>query len=254
MQPPRGVLITRPAHQATGLIAAVTAAGWEAIPFPVLAIAPVPDRSAALAALAAAAAAQLLIFISPNAVAQAVSLLPDGLPTAPRLAAVGDATAAALQYHFGRAPDLLPASGRYDSEGLLALPALQQLQQQRVVIVRGVGGRELLASVLRQRGAEVVYAELYQRQLPASDAAALLQQRDRVAMVTITSGEALRNLCTLIDRAGGGEWLRQLPLLLVGERNIALAATLGFKQPPRLAAGAGDAALLAALEAWQAQR
>ena len=54
---------------------------------------------------------------------------------------------------------------RFDSEGILALPGLQPevIAGQKVLLWRGVGGREKLAAVLRERGAQVDYAELYER-------------------------------------------------------------------------------------------
>ncbi len=74
--------------------------------------------------------------------------------------AVGPASAADLVDHGLRA---ITPTERYDSEGLLELPALHQVENERIVLWRGVGGRETLASTLRERGASVDYAELYHR-------------------------------------------------------------------------------------------
>ena len=124
--------------------------------------------------------------------------------------------------------DLQPTE-RFDSEGLLALPELARLDGQRVVIVRGEGGRALLGDTLKSRGAELVYAEVYRRGLPEIDPGPLLDVwHQRVDLVTATSSEILANLVAMLGQAG---WslLRQTPLLVISDRMREQAAQLGFE-------------------------
>ena len=51
----------------------------------------------------------------------------------------------------------------HDSEGLIALAALQNVARKNVLIIRGDGGRELIAEKLSDRGASVHYFESYRR-------------------------------------------------------------------------------------------
>jgi uroporphyrinogen-III synthase len=78
---------------------------------------------------------------------------------------VGAATAQILAI---TASTSLSADGD-DSEALLQLPrcARRCTPDARVLILRGEGGRELLAERLREQGASVDYLELYRRDLPA---------------------------------------------------------------------------------------
>lgn len=239
----RGVLITRPAAQAEGLCRRVETAGGRAIRFPTIAVEPVVNREPARALLAQDW--DLILFVSRNAVEQALPLLPNGcLPAEPRLGVVGAATARVLS-RAGRAPDLMPA-GRFDSESLLALPELADLSGQRVLIVRGVGGRGLLGDTLVERGARLAYAEVYRRALPVTDTASLLTHwRRDVQLATATSGEILDNLVTLIGEKGR-DLLLATPLVVVSERTGKTATALGFVRV-EVADGASDAAVLAAL-------
>jgi uroporphyrinogen-III synthase len=50
-----------------------------------------------------------------------------------------------------------------NSEALLELPQLQQIKAKRVVIFKGVGGRRMLQTELKQRGAQVDGLDLYRR-------------------------------------------------------------------------------------------
>jgi uroporphyrinogen-III synthase len=244
----RGVLVTRPAAQAERLCALIEAAGGRAIRLPVLDIEPAADPAPLRRLLAERW--DLLIFVSRNAVEQALPLLPGGaLPSGPRLAAVGRATAEALA-GAGRAPDLVPA-GRYDSETLLEMPELADVRGWRVLIVRGEGGRTLMRDTLAGRGAEVVYAEVYRRVLPSSDVDALVARWDeQVAVTMATSDEALRNLLTLVGPAGRAALLAT-PLVVVAERTADLARQLGFGEVG-VAARADDESILAACGALAA--
>lgn len=242
-----GVLVTRPAHQAEQLCRLVEQAGGRPIRFPLLAITGPADPAAVESRLRRLGDYRLLIFVSPNAVQRGMDLIEraGGLPAPLLLATVGKASAAALKIRSGRGPDLVPADG-FDSEALLALPALQAVAGWRVLIVRGSGGRELLAETLRGRGAAVDYVEVYRRERAATGPALLgTDPAATVHVAAITSGEALDHLDALIgDRLR--PWLHRLPLVVVSERIAEAAHTLGFTGPIRISREPGDEAIVAA--------
>src|SRR3990167_7545431 len=116
------------------------------------------------------------------------------LPPALKIATVGQGSAKAL-HELGIAEVIAPAE-HFDSEGLLALPELQNVAGWRVLILRGDGGRELLGDTLRARGATVEYAACYRRSKPQQDIAALI---DAVPdALTVTSSEALDHLWQML--------------------------------------------------------
>ncbi len=246
-----GVLITRPAHQAEPLCQRIHDAGGRAVRFPLLRISDTSDAPQVVELLRHPALYDLAIFISPNAVEY-------GLPALQRyagpaantlIAAVGRGTARELQNRLGRAPDLLPAQ-RFDSEGLLALPALQAVSGKRILILRGNGGRELLGETLRERGATVDYAEVYRRDPPLAEDAATdwLEMSD---LITVTSGEALHNLWEFAAAAQRPVLLNK-PLITVSERVAQQAGELGFTHV-MVADGADDDAILRATLSWAAE-
>lgn len=243
----RGVLVTRPAAQARGLCELIRAAGGRPIPFPTLEIAPVADPGPARDLLTQAW--DLMVFVSRNAVELALELTGGtpgtGIwPGARRLAAVGRATAAALE-SAGRPPDLVPAE-RFDSEALLALPDLAGLAGGRVLIVRGEGGRALLGEVLSQRGAEVHYAEVYRRICPQGDPGDLIDHWPaEVHLLTATSDEVLLNLHRMLGPEGVALALGS-PLAVLSERTAQTARDLGYRRV-RVADRAEDRAILETL-------
>jgi uroporphyrinogen-III synthase len=243
-----GVLVTRPESQATALCESITDHGGHAILLPALAIDGPAQPKVAMAVLERVSSFALVIFISPNAVRYGLQLLAQrGLPNGIEVAAVGLGTARALESH-GITPSILP-SQRFDSEALLELPELQQLAGDRVLIIRGNGGRPLLGDTLQQRGATVEYAEVYRRECPDTDISPLLKSwTDKVQIITATSSEILENLLRIAGEPGG-KLLRSTPLVVISERMRQHASKLGWGEII-LAERAGDEAIIEAVCSW----
>jgi uroporphyrinogen-III synthase len=246
-----GVLVTRPDHQAAHLCRLVEAEGGAAVRYPALVIQPRPDRAAIRAAVGPTDRYDLVIFVSANAVRFGADLL-DRRRDAP-VAAIGQATAAALNA-AGHRVSLMPAEGA-DSESLLALPQLAHLSGQRVLIVRGVGGRDVLREVMTARGAQVQYAEVYTRE-PASPSAGLqaeieqLWRQGGISAYTATSVELLEALVGIVTPRCRG--LMDSTALVTGAERVADAAgRLGLGSPILLADSPEDTALIAALVRWR---
>jgi uroporphyrinogen-III synthase len=242
------VLVTRPAGQAERLCRMIDAAGGEAFCLPAIDILEPVDSYNLESVVAALANYDLAVFISANAVTRGLDYISahGEWPTHVRIATVGVSSAEAL-VPYGLAADLVPEHN-FSSEGLLALDDLQDMRSKRVVIFRGNGGREYLRDALVERGAEVDYVEVYRRACPLVDPQEIMPywQPGALDVITITSNETLQNL---FDMAGveGQPQLREIPLLVVGERQAALAQQLGFIRQPSLAEHASDAAIVAAL-------
>ena len=244
-----GIVVTRPAAQAASLAEAIRAAGGHAILFPVIEILDPADIQPLIDVIDRIETCSLAIFISPNAVVRAMSQItarrtwPPGL----RAAAIGKGGVKALQ-RFGINEVIVPTRS-FDSEGLLALPQLQTVAGQRVVIFRGDGGRELLGDTLTARGAQVEYVECYRRARPHADAAPLLKAwaHDEVHAITVTSSEGLCNLFEMVGEPGLS-WLRRTPVFVPHPRIAAAARELGCGQV--IESAPGDEGLIAALQQW----
>ena len=247
-----GVLVTRPQPQAETLCRQIEHHGGVAIRCPMLTIRPPDDPQAAWTALDQLRTADLAVFTSINAVAGIVPWLhaQGGWPPRLEIAAIGQATARAL-YRHGVTAVLQPAAG-FTSEDFLALPRCQQVADQRIVLVRGAGGRTLLADTLRLRGAHVTSAKVYRRERPALDVTALRERwaRGDIKAVTATSGDTLLILFALLC-TDGQDYLRESPLIVASVRIQQLAATLGCRRLYR-ALDASDDAVVAALLALAA--
>ena len=248
----RRVVVTRPAGQAAHMAALIRAAGGEPLLFPALEIFDAGDTPALRALIARLESFDLAIFISANAVSKALALVRARRDWPPdlRVATVGRGSERELQRH-GFAEVIAPAE-RFDSEGLLELPQLQQLAGKRVVIFRGEGGRELLGEMLAARGAVVEYAECYRRGRPKVDAAPLLARyaRHELDAFTVTSSEGLINLQEMLGEAGR-ECLQGTPLFAPHERIAAAARALGVQTV--VLTGPGDEGLVAGLVAFFAK-
>lgn len=238
-----GVAITRPVDQANALTQLIQAAGGEVISFPLIEITALHDYSAFDDVISNIASYDWIIFISSNAVQHSMPrLLKQGFPDHVKFAAIGPVTAQALQA-FGVGGVLTPKD-RFDSESLLSLPDMHDIQGKNVMIVRGVGGREVLADTLTARGANVTFAECYQRVNPQTNCQILEQAyaQQKLHMVVVTSSEAMRHL---LDLAQDSTWLKHVTLCVnharIAEQPLALGLQVRIAQAP------GDAAMMQTL-------
>ena len=235
------IWVTRPRHQASLMATSLQALGADTLLLPLLAIEPLDDPPS-LARLKQLSNFDLLVFVSANAVEFSLPHLTLSTPK-PEFAAIGSATASKCKEN-GIKVDFVPEQA--DSEGMLALPRFQHLQGQQVLIVRGQGGRAYLGEQLQQRGAQVEYAEVYQRQLPNIS---LSTAQARADVIMITSSEALTHLVELARRDQQA-WVFERQLILVHERIAGRASELGFTLNPLVAESANDAGMVSTLVAW----
>ncbi len=247
------VLVTRPDEQAGPLIAEIEKRGGQVIFAPMIVIRAKRDDPLALATLRRLPEFHSVIFVSKNAIEIGVELIRAQKQTLERcqVYAVGPGSAGRL--HELGVTDVHMPHGEFTSEGLLKLPGLSshQIGGKKVLIVRGVGGRELLAQTLTQRGALVEYCEVYERTIPTEPLSKQLAACGVAApdIGIITSREALTNLAEKIDREQL-DLLYDVPLLVVGARTALEVERLGFTMAPLVVDNPGDQSVIEALEHW----
>ena len=244
-----GILVTRPARQAAGLVSQLAALGATPIVFPAIVILPPSDPAPLAKAHADLDRYDAAIFVSSNAAEYGVPS-PNRWPASVTAYATGPGTAAALMA-AGLADARIPQT-TFDSEGLLALPALTAVSGKRIAIFRGEGGRDRLGEALRARGATVDYVDCYRRARPSSGAGGLVEalRANRIQAVTLTSAEGLDNLCAIVDDEARALLMR-LPAFAQHPRIAEHARSLGFTA---IETASGDAGLVAGLLEWSSSR
>ncbi len=239
------VAVTRPEEQAVSLCDAIVNHGGDAIQFPLISISPLNDYHAFEHVIAGLESTEWAIFISTNAVDNALPRILRKFGKVPenlKFAAIGHQTAKELSL-YGVHQVLTPHT-RFDSETLLALAEMHDVANNNVVIFRGVGGRDVLAETLKSRGANVRFAECYRRVNPQTDTQFLNSewQQGRLNAVIVTSSEAMQNL---LEMAGESEWLRHITLCVNHARIAELPMQFGFKV--LVAEAPGDEAMIQCL-------
>lgn len=246
------MLIVRPAGLGERLAKLLSDEGAEPILFPTIEVLPPPRPEALSELVARLHTFDWAIFVSPTAAREGMRAVRARRrwPAEPRVAAVGRGTAAALE-HLGFSRVLAPA-GRGDSESLAALPELQEIAGQKVVIFRGEGGREQLARALTERGARVEYAECYRRAPATADPAPLVERwrSGGVQAICTASGEAVMNLRDALS-THGMELARATPVFVSHPRVAAAAREAGFGHT--IVVAGGDDAMVEGLAAFFAK-
>ena len=237
-----GVLITRPAGQCEELASLVEAVGGHAFILPAMSIEPTGAATSWPTGLPHIDQYQLLVFISRNAVRFGAHYLANCRAD---VAAVGPSTANSLQAQ-GHPANLVSDQG-FTSEALLDHPGLQSMQGKRVLIIRGVGGRDLLRQSMVARGARVDYLEVYSRvdaDIPRHVLDRVRKELDagRIHFVTATSVQTLENTLQRLGDDAEHLWGRS-QLVSASDRVVQKAEELGIPVAEP-AAGPSDQDLL----------
>ncbi|PCI75909.1 MAG: hypothetical protein COB20_11860 [SAR86 cluster bacterium] len=244
------VLITRPSNQADSMQRAIESDGAKALSLPLIEIKALADAQAIQDLkdkILQLDSYQSLIFVSNNAVSFGGEVINNFWPQFPigvDVIAVGPTTAEAARERL--ACEVIQPSSGMTSEDILRLSALSDVSGRKVGIVRGQGGRELLADTLRERGAIVDYLEAYSRtpvDYTSADFCNRLQKAG-VNVLTVSSGESLDRLTHLL--ADNRKMLQQLKLIVPSERVGRQAEKAGYQQVHN-ASGADPLSFVSAL-------
>jgi len=232
------ILITRPEGKGAALAQQLEQAGYQASLFPVLKITHLTPSSTELSPLLNA---DKIIFISQDAVSALSQLKPD-INTKAQFYAVGQQTADIIYEQFGvRAA----VPKQYDSEGLLALKSLAEVDGSNIVLVKGQGGRPELAKTLKERGAFLNNCIVYKREPTESITPNWTDhwKSQNVHGIVITSNAAVDAIFKSLT-AHQLQWLQQCRFYVASER---IAAYLKLQQVSsaniHIAAGASDNAM-----------
>ncbi|MDX1496694.1 MAG: uroporphyrinogen-III synthase [Salinisphaeraceae bacterium] len=232
--------MTRPAHQAEPLCQALEDEGATVIRLPLIEIEALDSP-----ALPNTQDYDWLIFTSPNAVHLGLAGLGQ---IDSKIAAVGAATARALK--LAGQDDVVIPTRDYSSEGLLACEDFMQPAGQQVLLIKGEGGRDLITSTLRERGALVTERVVYQRHAlnpkPDSIVTAIKQAHSVIA----TSLEILQSLVESCP-AQVLPQLQALQLVVPSERVVKRARGLGFRAVHCVESPLTEKALVQALQNLQ---
>lgn len=244
------LLITRPVMPASRTATRVAALGATPFIFPTIIIEPPANATPLRDALKNIANYYAAIFVSPSAAEMTLAPLGSAalkLPTSLHVFAPGPGTAEELNLRC--VADVLTPETSLDSEGLLALSALQTgaIKGKRIVIFRGNDGRELLREELRKRGALVEAITAYHRRAPRTPPTGLIEMLSakKVNAISVMSSDAVTNLVSIIPPKDRENLLLSLPLYASHERIAATARTAGFRNV--IETQAGDAGLITAL-------
>jgi len=169
----------------------------------------------------------LVIAVSGNAVKYAQQQVTEQWPKATYIA-VGQSTQ--KQLSVATEQNVLCPEESFDSEGLLALKALQSIQSKRILIIRGEGGRDFLENELKARGAVVHFFQTYKRVKIDLNGHELVKNwlQAQINGVIISSIEILNQLFSIVP-SNYVTWLSGLTLYVPSQRVADQAAKLGAK-------------------------
>jgi uroporphyrinogen-III synthase len=261
------ILVTRAAHQAGKLSDELCALGAEPVEVPVLEIRPPESYEPLDAALRSLDQYDWLIFTSSNTVdafnqrgrARGIALTETKLP---RVAAIGSATAAALEKIGLRvsltpkayvaeclAHDLLQQPQEVSGHGFSraeriekrsgALAPAAKLLGQKILLARAAAARDVIPDALRAAGAHVDVVDAYRNVLPDDAPEKLrLALQEKIHAATFTSSSSVTRLAEAAQKAGVAFPLAGVSAISIGPITSQTLRELGW--PPAAEASVSD--------------
>ena len=224
------VLVTRPGKAGEMLTKQICAAGGQAIHFPTIAFTSLVNTALFNSTLSALPEQDWLIFISPEAAKTSLPVILTHWPDLSflKIAAIGKSTAQLVESMVHQTV-IFPE--KWNTEALLSLAPFTSLPQQKIMLIKGEGGRETLQESLEARGNIVSQLISYQRTLPTNintKEYIHLVKQGKINLIVASSAESLINLKTLL---GELIWpiIITIPLMVMSERIKILAEHLGFQ-------------------------
>ena len=222
----RRVLVTRTREQAEGLVDRLHEAGASVVIVPLITTVPIADPEA-IARIAAevgtAPSPRWVAFTSATAVRLVVGAVGGAALAGMLVAAVGPATAAALDAE-GAAPDLV--AGEHDASGLAAAMLDRGMTGATVWVPVAEGARGGLVESLRSSGASVTVQHIYRSVMPVSAPERLCAAlAGGIDAITLTSGSTARNL---VDALGSMGVPAGVVIVCIGNQTAAEARAAGL--------------------------
>ena len=177
-----------------------------------------------------------IVFVSRNAVEFGMSIIQQqqkGIPKSTQVLSVGAETAKQLYKHGVDA--FFPDHGS-GADALLGVEQLANLQDRKILIVRGQHGLVWPAEEMRQRGAIVEHANVYSQNMPSDGADGfknLLENHQQIEGIFLHSAQSATNFMQIV-RKDIGRFAKTV--LVVGSERIAeVVKTLGWRSEIRVA-------------------
>lgn len=239
-------LVTRAEPQAQALTDAIKKANGQAWSMPMLNIDTIPETQAMRDCLLSLDQFDRIIVTSRPAAKLGMELIEQYWPQLPihtQWFAIGSSTASELEHYDVRAQF---SENGIDSEALLELDTFSEVENEKLLIIKGIGGRGILEEQLGNSGARVQTLEVYQRSRPVYERNAVVKklESNSINVILCGSGETLINLGYYLPMPYRADYR----LLVPSERVARQAHSLGFQKVTNTR-GASNEVMLQALEA-----
>ena len=175
---------------------------------------------AKIAELCSRAEQNIYVIVTSTVAAQQCVLTKNQWPSSICFFAVGTSTGRIL--HDAGLDVIVPQESR--TEGLLALPQLNHVNNKSVIVMKGFGGRELLHDILTARGAKVAEWEVYKRIKLDTPVSTQDWRIAQIHCIIATSGEVIQAAFDYFEV----NWLQTLNWIVVSQRTAEIASKLGI--------------------------